>query len=166
MQTLPSPRIAGPLTGGFEAGTPFNQSRLTVFGVELDEDEQTATPAGGEAQLLTAIEFRLLRYFMLNPGKVLSKAQLGEHVYSDRPSPIAVRGDEKPARQQLQDRPGPRHPVRHAAPGLRRLSVRVLTRFYRLSPIPRRRGRFNGAIPPGVFALVCPAARSKRCHLA
>ncbi|WFP49502.1 response regulator transcription factor [Methylomonas sp. EFPC3] len=65
----------------------FNQSRLTVFGVELDEDEQTATPAGGEAQPLTAIEFRLLRYFMLNAGKVLSKAQLGEHVYSESAEP-------------------------------------------------------------------------------
>jgi DNA-binding response OmpR family regulator len=30
---------------------------------------------------LTAFEFRLLRYFMLHPGKVLSKTQLSEHVY-------------------------------------------------------------------------------------
>lgn len=65
----------------------LNQTKLNVFGVELDEDEQTATVAGGEAQPLTAIEFRLLRYFMLNAGKVLSKAQLGEHVYSESAEP-------------------------------------------------------------------------------
>lgn len=65
----------------------LNQTKLSVFGVELDEDEQTATVAGGEAQPLTAIEFRLLRYFMLNAGKVLSKAQLGEHVYSESAEP-------------------------------------------------------------------------------
>lgn len=65
----------------------FNQAKLKVFGVELDEDEQTAMVAGGEAQPLTAIEFRLLRYLMLNAGKVLSKAQLGEHVYSESAEP-------------------------------------------------------------------------------
>lgn len=65
----------------------LNQAKLRVFGVELDEDEQIAVVAGGEAQPLTAIEFRLLRYFMLNAGKVLSKAQLGEHVYSESAEP-------------------------------------------------------------------------------
>ncbi len=65
----------------------FNQTKLKVFEVELDEDEQTAMVAGGEAQPLTAIEFRLLRYLMLNAGKVLSKAQLGEHVYSESAEP-------------------------------------------------------------------------------
>lgn len=65
----------------------FNQAKLRVFGVELDEDEQTAAVAGGAAQPLTAIEFRLLRYFMLNAGKVLSKLQLGEHVYSESAEP-------------------------------------------------------------------------------
>lgn len=65
----------------------LNQARLKVFGVELDEDEQTVAGVGGEIQALTAIEFRLLRYFMLNTGKVLSKAQLGEHVYSESAEP-------------------------------------------------------------------------------
>lgn len=65
----------------------LNQSKLNVFGIELDEDEQTAAVDGGEARVLTAIEFRLLRYFMLNAGKVLSKAQLGEHVYSESAEP-------------------------------------------------------------------------------
>jgi DNA-binding response OmpR family regulator len=30
---------------------------------------------------LTGTEFRLLRYFMLNPGKLLTKTRLIEHVY-------------------------------------------------------------------------------------
>ncbi|MGE4407659.1 winged helix-turn-helix domain-containing protein, partial [Pseudomonas sp.] len=30
---------------------------------------------------LTAGEFRLLRYFMLHPGQLLSKTQLAEHLY-------------------------------------------------------------------------------------
>ena len=37
-------------------------------------------PDGGEAAL-TGTEFRLLRYFMLHPGSVLSKTRLTEHVY-------------------------------------------------------------------------------------
>lgn len=41
----------------------------------------------GEPQLLTAIEFRLLRYFMLHPGKVLSKHRLGEHIYQYESDP-------------------------------------------------------------------------------
>lgn len=65
----------------------LNQAKLKVFGVELDEDEQTVAGKCGEIQALTAIEFRLLRYFMLNAGKVLSKAQLGEHVYSESAEP-------------------------------------------------------------------------------
>ncbi|QPK62596.1 response regulator transcription factor [Methylomonas sp. LL1] len=64
-----------------------NQVRLNVLGVELDEDEQTASVNGGPAHALTAIEFRLLRYFMLNAGKVLNKAQLSEHIYSESSEP-------------------------------------------------------------------------------
>ncbi len=33
------------------------------------------------------VEFRLLRYFMLNPGKPLSKARLQEHVYGGDSDP-------------------------------------------------------------------------------
>ncbi len=55
---------------------------LRVAGLELDEDTQTARiPATGEAFELTGTEFRLLRYFMLHPGRVLSKTRLAEHVY-------------------------------------------------------------------------------------
>jgi two-component system OmpR family response regulator len=64
-----------------------NQITLNVLGVELDEDEQTAAVHGGQAYPLTAIEFRLLRYFMLNAGKVLNKLQLSEHIYSESSEP-------------------------------------------------------------------------------
>jgi len=37
-------------------------------------------PDGGQVEL-TGTEFRLLRYFMLNSGKILSKTRLTEHVY-------------------------------------------------------------------------------------
>jgi two-component system OmpR family response regulator len=64
-----------------------NQVTLNVLGVELDEDEQTAAVNGGQTYPLTAIEFRLLRYFMLNAGKVLNKLQLSEHIYSESAEP-------------------------------------------------------------------------------
>ncbi|RUQ36282.1 MAG: response regulator transcription factor [Candidatus Competibacteraceae bacterium] len=55
---------------------------LRNAGLELDEDTQTARIlATGETVDLTGIEFRLLRYFMLHPGRVLSKTRLAEQVY-------------------------------------------------------------------------------------
>ena len=54
---------------------------LERWGVVLDEDHQAVKVDGREPQALTALEFRLLRCFMHNPGKVLSKSWLGEHVY-------------------------------------------------------------------------------------
>lgn len=47
----------------------------------LDEDRQRVVRADGSIQELTGTEFRLLRYFMLNPNKLLSKTRLTEHVY-------------------------------------------------------------------------------------
>ena len=64
---------------------------LRVAGLELDEDTRIVTDAAGQGHSLTATEFRLLRYFMLHPGKVLSKTQLTEHVYdfdSDKDSNV------------------------------------------------------------------------------
>ena len=40
-----------------------------------------ADPDAGEPVDLTATEYRLLRYFMLNPRRVLTRAQLLEHVW-------------------------------------------------------------------------------------
>jgi len=54
---------------------------LTVCGLTLDEERQTCIREDGTTVDLTGTEFRLLRYFMLNTGKVLSKTRLTEHVY-------------------------------------------------------------------------------------
>jgi DNA-binding response OmpR family regulator len=54
---------------------------LVVGELELDEERQRLRTADGEWVDLTGTEFRLLRYFMLNSGKVLSKTHLTEHVY-------------------------------------------------------------------------------------
>jgi DNA-binding response OmpR family regulator len=54
---------------------------LSVAGLTLDEDRQTvALPDNSETEL-TGTEFRLLRYFMRHPDKVLSKERLIEHLY-------------------------------------------------------------------------------------
>ena len=62
-------------------GHADNSLRLDDIG--LDIDTRTVTIADGESTRLTAIEFRLLRYLMLNPGKILSKTELSEHVYEE-----------------------------------------------------------------------------------
>ncbi len=55
---------------------------MRVAGLELNEDTQTARVlATDETFELTGTEFRLLRYFMRHPGRVLSKTRLAEHVY-------------------------------------------------------------------------------------
>lgn len=54
---------------------------LAVAGLTLNEEHQSVTNAAGEVMVLTGIEFRLLRYFMLHPGQILSKSHLTEHVY-------------------------------------------------------------------------------------
>lgn len=63
---------------------------LQVAGLALQEETQQVRK--GEEQIeLTGTEFRLLRYFMLHPGQILSKSQLTEHVYdfdSDKDSNV------------------------------------------------------------------------------
>jgi len=56
-------------------------SQLQVDGLVLDEEYQQIILEDGSTQLLTGTEFRLLRYFMMNPGKLLSKTRLTTHVY-------------------------------------------------------------------------------------
>jgi len=53
---------------------------LAVNGLVLDEQTQSVS-RGAERWQLTGVEFRLLRYFMLHPGHILSKSRLTEHVY-------------------------------------------------------------------------------------
>lgn len=64
---------------------------LNSDGLTLDESEQSVTLASGEKLTLTGTEFKLLRYFMLHRGKLLSKTTLTEHVYqldSDKDSNV------------------------------------------------------------------------------
>ena len=59
-------------------------------GWTLDETRQSVI-SGDRVIKLSGIEFRLLRYFMLHPGQVLSKTHLTEHIYdndSDRDSNV------------------------------------------------------------------------------
>jgi two-component system OmpR family response regulator len=55
-------------------------SRLVFEDVELDEDAHEVR-RGDAIVDLTATEYRLLRYLMLNPRRVLTRAQLLEHVW-------------------------------------------------------------------------------------
>jgi DNA-binding response OmpR family regulator len=57
-----------------------NQPLLQAGGIALDETRQRCSKDGQDIEL-TAGEFRLLRYFMLHPGQLLSKTQLAEHLY-------------------------------------------------------------------------------------
>ncbi len=56
---------------------------LDVAGLVLDEKTQSVVPHGEAPVSLTGTEYRLLRYFMHNPARVLSKLQLVEHLYDD-----------------------------------------------------------------------------------
>jgi len=55
---------------------------VTGGGLRLDEARQCVI-LGDRTIPLSGIEFRLLRYFMLHPGEVLSKAHLAEHIYDN-----------------------------------------------------------------------------------
>lgn len=54
---------------------------LQVAGLQLDEELQRIELADGTAKELTGTEFRLLRYLMSHPDKLLSKSHLTDHVY-------------------------------------------------------------------------------------
>jgi two-component system, OmpR family, response regulator len=63
-------------TGGDRA-----PSRLTFADLELDEETHEVYRAGRRVQL-SPTEFKLLRYLMLNANRVLSKAQILDHVWN------------------------------------------------------------------------------------
>lgn len=54
---------------------------LSAEGWHLDEARQMACHRDGREVALTAIEFRMLRCFLMRPGQVLSKSYLTGHVY-------------------------------------------------------------------------------------
>jgi len=72
-------RIRAVLRRGGAAAQPAG-SRLVFADIELDEDSHEVWKAGA-AVSLSPTEFNLLRYFMQNPGRVLSKAQILDHVW-------------------------------------------------------------------------------------
>jgi two-component system OmpR family response regulator len=55
-------------------------ARLVFEDIELDDDAHEVTRGGSYIQLTTT-EYRLLRYMMLNPRRVLTRQQLLEHVW-------------------------------------------------------------------------------------
>jgi two-component system OmpR family response regulator len=63
------------MTAGAAGAEPLSFADIT-----LDEDAHEVTKAG-ELVGLSPTEFKLLRYFMENPGRVLSKAQILDHVW-------------------------------------------------------------------------------------
>jgi two-component system OmpR family response regulator len=58
----------------------WDSGRLAFDDLELDEDTREVT-RGGHLIELTATEYRLLHYLMLNPRVVLTRLQLLEHVW-------------------------------------------------------------------------------------
>lgn len=71
-------RIRLILRRGGEAGD--DQSCLSFDDLELDEATREVTRAGRPIEL-TPTEFRLLRYFLLNPRRVLTRQQILDHVW-------------------------------------------------------------------------------------
>ena len=61
-------------------GEADSGAQLQFADLVLDEDTREVW-RGGVLVHLTATEFNLLRYFMLNPRRVLSKVQILEHVW-------------------------------------------------------------------------------------
>jgi two-component system OmpR family response regulator len=59
---------------------PDATARLRYRDLEMDEDRHQVWRGGREVQL-SPTEFRLLRYFLLNPERVLSKQQILDHVW-------------------------------------------------------------------------------------
>ncbi len=58
-----------------------SRSRLRFADLELDDDTHEVWRAGVPVTL-SATEFKLLRYLLLNPRRVLSKSQILDHVWA------------------------------------------------------------------------------------
>ncbi len=65
---------------GKGAGHDGAAPRLRYRDLEMDEDRHQVWRAGREVEL-SPTEFRLLRYLLLNPERVLSKQQILDHVW-------------------------------------------------------------------------------------
>ena len=67
------------------SGRAAAETRLRVADLELDEDRHEVR-RGGTLVALTPTEFRLLRFLMLNAGRVLSRGQILDHVWDYDPA--------------------------------------------------------------------------------
>jgi len=65
-------------TGGGATSAP---GHLVFADLEMDEDSHEVRRGGRDVEL-SPTEFKLLRYLMLNPNRVLSKAQILDHVWN------------------------------------------------------------------------------------
>ncbi len=63
------------------AGVDAAESHLSFEDLELDEETREVFRAGRSIEL-TDTEFRLLRYLMANPRRVLTRAQILDHVWN------------------------------------------------------------------------------------
>ena len=63
------------------SGVATSSAQLCFADIELDDDTHEVRKAG-ELVELSPTEFKLLHYFMRNPGRVLSKTQILEHVWN------------------------------------------------------------------------------------
>ena len=61
--------------------TPATSARLSYADLVLDDDTHEVWKGDREVEL-SPTEFNLLRYFLQNPGRVLSKRQILEHVWN------------------------------------------------------------------------------------
>ncbi len=82
-----------------------DSGRLVFGDLELDEESREVS-RGGVPIELTATEYRLLRYLMLNPRRVMTRAQLLDHVNGRGAPPVL---DHQPAARRG-DRVRRRHP--------------------------------------------------------
>ncbi|MDT0167029.1 response regulator transcription factor [Actinotalea sp. AC32] len=73
-------RIRAVLRRTRAAGQALEADLLRYADLELDEDSHEVR-RGGRVVELSPTEFALLRYLMLNPGRVLSKTQILDHVW-------------------------------------------------------------------------------------
>lgn len=74
-------RIRAILRRSRGSGRDETTARLSYADLELDDDRHEVWKAG-RAVDLSPTEFKLLRYFLANHGRVLSKAQILDHVWS------------------------------------------------------------------------------------
>jgi two-component system OmpR family response regulator len=63
-----------------QAGAGVTNAKVTFADIELDDDTHEVWKAG-EPVALSPTEFKLLRYLLNNAGRVLSKAQILDHVW-------------------------------------------------------------------------------------